>query len=94
MVRDGRHHGTVHHGLRRTARNRVRSASTVSIAGGVALAAICTPELLIPVVAVFLLLYLGVILPAVWSTRTARRRAASTVLHELLTALRQLVRGR
>lgn len=36
----------------------------------------------------FLLVFLGVMLPAAWSTKPARRRAAATVLAQILTALR------
>jgi hypothetical protein len=33
-----------------------------------------------------LLVYLGIVLPAVWSARPARRRAAAAVLHLILDA--------
>ena len=36
----------------------------------------------------FLLIFLGVVLPAVWSTNPARRRAAATVLTKILNAPR------
>lgn len=36
----------------------------------------------------FLLIFLGVVLPAVWSTRPDRRQAATDVLNHLLNALR------
>lgn len=36
----------------------------------------------------FLLIFLGVILPAVWSTRPDRRQAATNVLTHMLNALR------
>ncbi|MEU6591599.1 hypothetical protein ABZ923_20650 [Streptomyces sp. NPDC046881] len=42
---------------------------------------------------VFLLLYVGVVLPAVWSARPYRRTAARQVLTALLNALQALVRG-
>ncbi|MEV5876735.1 hypothetical protein AB0L75_21365 [Streptomyces sp. NPDC052101] len=38
---------------------------------------------------VFLAVYAGVVLPAVWSRRPARRTAALTVLTRLLDALRR-----
>ncbi|MGH8881110.1 MAG: hypothetical protein ACRD0P_27770 [Stackebrandtia sp.] len=38
--------------------------------------------------AVFLLIFLGVMFPAVWSTNPDRRRAAATVLTKILNALR------
>lgn len=37
---------------------------------------------------VFLLIFLGVVLPAVWSTRSERRQAATDVLTYMLNALR------
>lgn len=37
--------------------------------------------------AVFLLVFAGVVLPAVWSARPARRHAAAAVLAQLLAAL-------
>jgi len=40
------------------------------------------------VFAVFLLVFAGVVLPAVWSVRPARRHAAAAVLAQLLAALR------
>lgn len=36
----------------------------------------------------FLLIFLGVVLPAVWSTRPDRRQAATDVLTHMLNALR------
>jgi hypothetical protein len=36
-----------------------------------------------------LLLYAGVVLPAVWSTKPARRKAAAAVLHQILAILRR-----
>jgi hypothetical protein len=50
---------------------------------GIALYPVLLPLLTLPA----LLIVLGVILPAVWSTKPARRRAAHTVLAQLLTAL-------
>ncbi|MFJ6723684.1 hypothetical protein ACIQPQ_02085 [Streptomyces sp. NPDC091281] len=41
-----------------------------------------------PLLLVFAALYAGVILPAVWSRRPARRQAALRVLDRLLDALR------
>ncbi|QOV38676.1 hypothetical protein IM697_10025 [Streptomyces ferrugineus] len=38
---------------------------------------------------VFLSVYVGVVLPAVWSRRPARRTAALKVLTQLLSALRR-----
>ncbi|KOV90519.1 MULTISPECIES: hypothetical protein [unclassified Streptomyces] len=42
---------------------------------------------------VFLAVYAGVVLPAVWSRRPARRTAALRVLDRLLGALRRWRRG-
>lgn len=38
------------------------------------------------VAALVLFVYIGIALPAVWSAKAARRRAAAAVLRELLTA--------
>lgn len=38
---------------------------------------------------VFLMIYLGVVLPAVWSRRPLRRQAALSVLRETLRAIRR-----
>ncbi|MGB7796422.1 MAG: hypothetical protein WA731_16325 [Pseudonocardiaceae bacterium] len=43
------------------------------------------PTVLLYIGAVVLLIVVGVVLPAVWSRKPARRRAAATVLHLLLT---------
>jgi hypothetical protein len=51
-----------------------------------------TPGLLqIPVLAVivFILVYAGVVLPAVWSARPARRAAAAAILQQILDLLRR-----
>ncbi|WP_328301885.1 hypothetical protein OG389_31250 [Streptomyces sp. NBC_00435] len=37
----------------------------------------------------FTALFTGVVLPAVWSSRAARRRAAAAVLSQILMALRR-----
>ena len=39
------------------------------------------------IVALFLLVYLGIALPAVWSAKPARRKAAAAVLGQVLNAL-------
>lgn len=36
-----------------------------------------------------LLVYVGVVLPAVWSAKPARRKAAAAVLHQILAILRR-----
>lgn len=36
----------------------------------------------------FLLIFFGVVLPAVWSTRPSRRRAAAAVLAQILNSFR------
>ncbi len=36
-----------------------------------------------------LLIYAGVVLPAVWSAKPARRKAAATVLHQILGMLQR-----
>jgi hypothetical protein len=41
----------------------------------------------VAVATLFLLIYLGIALPAVWSARPARRKAAATVLGQILKAL-------
>ncbi|MFF8968513.1 hypothetical protein [Streptomyces sp. NPDC014995] len=46
------------------------------------------------VLLVFAAVYVGVVLPAVWSRKPARRRAALKVLTQLLGALRPRHRGR
>ncbi|GFE25938.1 hypothetical protein RB199_30385 [Streptomyces libani] len=38
---------------------------------------------------IFLAVFAGVVLPAVWSSRPSRRRAAAAVLAQLLSALRR-----
>lgn len=47
------------------------------------------PSLQLLAVFVFTTVYGGVVLPAVWSRKPARRRAALTVLAQLLDALRR-----
>ena len=59
---------------------------------GLAICPMSPPRLRqIPVLAVivFILLYAGVVLPAVWSTRPARRAAAAAVLQQILDLLRR-----
>ena len=36
--------------------------------------------------AIFLLVYVGIVLPAVWSAKPARRKAAASVLRQILDA--------
>ena len=42
--------------------------------------------LIVGVAALALLVYFGIALPAVWSAKSARRKAAATVLHQILNA--------
>lgn len=56
--------------------------------GGVVIAAIHLPMLQIGAGLTILLVFLGVILPAVWSTSPARRRDARRVLRLLISLLR------
>lgn len=44
-------------------------------------------ETLVVALIALLLLYLGVVLPAVWSTRPARRRAAGQVLQMIISGI-------
>jgi hypothetical protein len=73
----------------RAPEHRIRRAATATIGGTLLVAAIRNPEVVFTVAAVFLLLYVGVILPAVWSAQPARRRAAREVLQRLLDTLRR-----
>ncbi|MES9505415.1 hypothetical protein ABWJ92_03220 [Streptomyces sp. NPDC000609] len=58
------------------------------------LAALSSPGVVVPVVflVVFVLFYLGVVLPAVWSRRSRRRHAAAQVLELMLSQLLSLLR--
>lgn len=66
----------------------VRGASVA----GLLAALMRAPQLLVTIVAgvvlLLLLVYLGIALPAVWSSEPTRRKAAAAVLGQILTTLR------
>jgi hypothetical protein len=66
-----------------------RPITTALTGGSVVVAAVHSPMALALVAVIMLLVYLGVILPAVWSTNPARRRDARYVLQQLLRLLRE-----
>ncbi|MEU6927257.1 hypothetical protein [Streptomyces sp. NPDC046631] len=57
-------------------------------------AALSSPGVVVPAVflVVFLLLYLGVVLPAVWSRRSHRRYVAARILELMLSHLLSVLR--
>jgi type II secretory pathway component PulF len=74
------------HTLEVTAMHRSRPL-TAALTGAV-VTAVHLPTVLVVVAVMIVLLYLGVILPAVWSTEAARRRDARQVLRLLIDCLR------
>ena len=76
------------HTLEVTAMHHSRPITATLTGGGVVIAAVHLPMVLIVVALMILLLCLGVILPAVWSTRPARRRDARRVLQLLINSFR------
>lgn len=68
-----------------------RGATTVGLLAALTTAA-QRPIVVIAVAVglLMLLAFLGVVLPAVWSTKPARRKAATTVLDQILAALDRL----
>jgi hypothetical protein len=69
--------------------HRRRPTTAVLTAGSVAIVAVHFPMALAVVAVIMLLVYAGIILPAVWSTKPARRRDARAVLQQLLYFLRE-----
>jgi hypothetical protein len=76
---------STHHACRHT---RARSVITAVVFCGSVVASIQEPLVLLAVTGALLLVYLGVILPAVWFRQPARRRDARAVLQQLLEYLR------
>jgi hypothetical protein len=74
------------HTLEVTAMHRSRPV-TVALTG-VVVAAVHLPTVLIVGALMIVLLYLGVVLPAIWSTKPARRRDARQVLRLLINCFR------
>jgi hypothetical protein len=69
--------------------HRCRPISAVLTGGSVIVAASHAPMVLAVAVLIVLLVYCGVILPAVWSTKPTRRRDAHYVLQQLLRLIRE-----
>jgi hypothetical protein len=69
--------------------HRCRPISAALTGGSVVIAASYAPMVLAAVALVVLLVYCGVILPAVWSTKPTRRRDAHHVLQQLLRLIRE-----
>ena len=76
----------------------LRALGLVGAGGGVSLAAVYQPVVLLcagaAVCMVVVSVVFGVMLPAVWSRKSARRRAAASVFDRLLTAIRPSVPSR
>jgi hypothetical protein len=68
---------------------RSRPITAALTGGSVVVAASYSPMVLAMVAVIVLLVYLGVILPAVWSTKPTRRRDARHVLQQLLRLIRE-----
>jgi hypothetical protein len=66
----------------------LRPISAALTGGSVVVAASYSPMVLAVVVLIVLLVYCGVILPAIWSTKPTRRRDAHHVLQQLLRLIR------
>jgi type II secretory pathway component PulF len=69
--------------------HRSRPSTAALTSGSVVVAAVSSPMVLAVVAVIVLLVYLGVILPAVWSTKPTRRRDARQVLQQLLGLIRE-----
>lgn len=65
-----------------------RSRPLAAALTGAVVTAVHLPAGLIVVALMIVLLYLGVVLPAVWSTKPARRRDARQVLRLLINCFR------
>jgi hypothetical protein len=63
--------------------HRCRPISAALTGGSVVIAASYAPMVLAAVALIVLLVYCGVILPAIWSTKPTRRRDAHHVLQQL-----------
>jgi hypothetical protein len=68
---------------------RTRSAASALVTASTILAATNAQLLVLILAGVLVLLYLGVILPAVWFGDAHRRRDARAVLQQLLNLVRQ-----
>jgi hypothetical protein len=69
--------------------HRRRPTTAVLTGGSAAIAAVHFPMALAVVAVIMLLVYVGIILPAVWSTKPARRRDARAVLQQILYFFRE-----
>jgi hypothetical protein len=69
--------------------HRCQPISAAITGGSVIVAASYSPMVLAVVVLLVLLVYCGVILPAVWSAKPTRRRDAHRVLQQLLRLIRE-----
>jgi hypothetical protein len=69
--------------------HRSRPITAVLAGGSVVVAAAHSPMVLAAVAVIVLFGYVGVVLPAVWSTKPARRRDARAVLQQLLDFVRE-----
>ena len=69
------------------ASNAQRSGVEMRVLAAVTNATLGLPQVALLVVAAFVLIYVGVVLPAVWSAKPARRAAASAVLQQILDLL-------
>jgi len=69
--------------------HRPRPATGILATTSMILAAAHSRVLVLALAGVFLLLYVGLVLPAVWSADTHRRRDARAVLQQLLNLVHQ-----
>jgi hypothetical protein len=69
--------------------HRTRPATSTLTTTSMILAAVHSRVLVLALAGVFVLLYLGLVLPAVWSADTHRRRDARAVLQQLLNLIHQ-----
>jgi isoprenylcysteine carboxyl methyltransferase (ICMT) family protein YpbQ len=69
--------------------HRSRPITAALTGGSVVVAAVSSPMVLAIVAVIVLLVYCGVILPAIWSTKPTRRRDARHVLQQLLRLIRE-----
>jgi hypothetical protein len=80
---------SIGHSREVTAMHRSRPITAALTGGSVVVAAAYSPMVLAVVAVIVLLVYFGVILPAVWSTKPTRRRDARHVLQQLLRLVRE-----
>jgi hypothetical protein len=66
-----------------------RSTTAVLTSGSVVIAAVHFPMALVVVAVIVLLVYAGIILPAIWSAKPTRRRDARAVLQQILRFLQE-----